>query len=136
MMEKQPSLVRVGGARPPPFTIFTITYKVALYAPAKRADTNILYLRIKRDSVEDDSGGEDSCRELFVLTAKDTARGMHKIAYYSNVDHEANILGGKTVNVVFKNLPRSLERVGGGRSKASPVRHPHPISQLICANFI
>jgi hypothetical protein len=29
------------GARPPLFTIFTITYKVAMYAPAERAD--ILY---------------------------------------------------------------------------------------------
>ncbi len=25
-----------GGARPPPFTLFTITYKVAVYAPAER----------------------------------------------------------------------------------------------------
>ncbi len=28
-----------GGTRPPPFTLFTITYKVAVYAPAERADT-------------------------------------------------------------------------------------------------
>ena len=28
-----------GGARPPSFTIVTITYKVAVYAPAERADT-------------------------------------------------------------------------------------------------
>jgi hypothetical protein len=33
------SMVRVGGTRPPPFTLFTITYKVAFYAPAERADT-------------------------------------------------------------------------------------------------
>jgi hypothetical protein len=32
--------MRVGGrARPPPFTISTITYKVAVYAPAEQADT-------------------------------------------------------------------------------------------------
>ncbi len=30
----------VEGACPPPFTIFTITYKVAVYAPAERADTH------------------------------------------------------------------------------------------------
>ncbi len=30
-------LDRVGGVRPPAFTLFTITYKVALYAPAERA---------------------------------------------------------------------------------------------------
>ncbi len=28
-----------GGARPPPFTVSTITYKVGMYAPAERADT-------------------------------------------------------------------------------------------------
>jgi len=31
--------VRGGAARPPSFTIFTIAYKVAVYAPAERADT-------------------------------------------------------------------------------------------------
>jgi hypothetical protein len=36
-------LVRVGGARPPPFTLCTITYKVAVYAPAERADTHPLF---------------------------------------------------------------------------------------------
>ncbi len=34
-------LVRVGGARPPPFTI--ITSKVAVYAPAEWADTLTLF---------------------------------------------------------------------------------------------
>jgi hypothetical protein len=34
MMVNQPSLVRGGGARLPPFTLFTITYKVVVYAPA------------------------------------------------------------------------------------------------------
>ncbi len=29
----------MGGARRPPITIFTITYKVAVYAPAERAGT-------------------------------------------------------------------------------------------------
>ncbi len=38
-----PGWVRVGGARPPAFTLFTITYKVAVYAPAERADTLILF---------------------------------------------------------------------------------------------
>jgi hypothetical protein len=33
-----------GGARPPPFPISTITYKVVLYAPAARADTLPLFL--------------------------------------------------------------------------------------------
>jgi hypothetical protein len=33
--------VWAGGARSPPFPIFTITYKVAVYAPAEWAD--ILY---------------------------------------------------------------------------------------------
>ncbi len=28
-----------GGTRPTPFPLFTITYKVAVYAPAERADT-------------------------------------------------------------------------------------------------
>ncbi len=32
-------VVWVGGSRPPPFTIFTITYKVAVNAPAEMADT-------------------------------------------------------------------------------------------------
>jgi|LakMenEpi03Aug12_release.lakeMendotaPanAssembly.Ray.scaffolds.fasta_scaffold1225457_1 hypothetical protein len=45
-MEKLAKLVRVGGARPFPFTTFTITYKVAVYAPAEWADTLFhLYLR-------------------------------------------------------------------------------------------
>jgi hypothetical protein len=43
MMENLPRLVRVGGARPPSFTIFTIPYKVAVYAPAERADTLPLF---------------------------------------------------------------------------------------------
>jgi hypothetical protein len=32
-----------GGARPPPFTTFTITSKVAVYAPAEWADTLTLF---------------------------------------------------------------------------------------------
>jgi hypothetical protein len=36
-------LLRVGGARPPPFTTFTITSKVAVYAPAEWADTLTLF---------------------------------------------------------------------------------------------
>jgi hypothetical protein len=36
-------LVRVGDARPPPFTTFTITSKVAVYAPAEWADTLTLF---------------------------------------------------------------------------------------------
>ncbi len=35
----QPWLVRVGCTRPHPFTLFTIMYKVAVYAPPERADT-------------------------------------------------------------------------------------------------
>jgi hypothetical protein len=38
--KNKPSLVRVGGARPPP----TITYKVVMYAPAERAYTIHLFL--------------------------------------------------------------------------------------------
>jgi hypothetical protein len=37
--KNQPWVVRVGGERPPPFTLFTITYKVAMFAPAERAYT-------------------------------------------------------------------------------------------------
>jgi hypothetical protein len=33
----------MGDTRPPAFTIFTITYKVAVYAPAERADKNPLF---------------------------------------------------------------------------------------------
>jgi hypothetical protein len=36
--------VKVGGARPPPFNIFTITHKVEVYAPAERADTLLIFL--------------------------------------------------------------------------------------------
>ena len=32
-----------GGARPPPFITFTITIKVAVYTPAKGADTLTLF---------------------------------------------------------------------------------------------
>ncbi len=35
--------MKVGGARPPPFTTFTITSKVAVYAPAEWADTLTLF---------------------------------------------------------------------------------------------
>jgi hypothetical protein len=35
--------MRVGGARPPPFTTFTLTSKVAVYAPAEWADTLTLF---------------------------------------------------------------------------------------------
>ncbi len=43
MMEKLAQAGQGGGARQPPFTIFTITYKVAVYAPAERADTLLLF---------------------------------------------------------------------------------------------
>jgi hypothetical protein len=43
MMEKLAQSGEGGGARPPPFTLFTITYKVAVYAPAERADTLTLF---------------------------------------------------------------------------------------------
>jgi hypothetical protein len=36
--------VRVEGAHPPPFTVFTITYKVVVYVPAERANTLPLFL--------------------------------------------------------------------------------------------
>ncbi len=40
-----PGWCRGGGAvRPPTFTLFTITYKVAVYAPAERTDTLPLFL--------------------------------------------------------------------------------------------
>jgi hypothetical protein len=39
MMEKLALPGKGGGMPPPPFTIFTITYKVAVYAPTERADT-------------------------------------------------------------------------------------------------
>ncbi len=39
MMEKLAQADEVGGARPPPFTLFTFKYKVAVNAPAERADT-------------------------------------------------------------------------------------------------
>ncbi len=35
--------MRVGGARPPPLITFTITSKVAVYAPAEWADTLTLF---------------------------------------------------------------------------------------------
>jgi hypothetical protein len=38
MMEKLALPGEGGGAHPPPFTNFTITYKVAVYAPAEWAD--------------------------------------------------------------------------------------------------
>ncbi len=44
MMKNQPSLVKVVGARLPPFTISTITFKVVMYAPAERADKLPLFL--------------------------------------------------------------------------------------------
>ncbi len=42
--KSQPRLVRVGGARPPPFARSTITYKVVVFTPAERADTLPLFL--------------------------------------------------------------------------------------------
>ncbi len=41
--KNEPTLVWVGSARPPPFTTFNITYKVAVYAPAEWADTLTLF---------------------------------------------------------------------------------------------
>ncbi len=35
--------MRVGGARPPPLITFTLTSKVAVYAPAEGADTLTLF---------------------------------------------------------------------------------------------
>jgi hypothetical protein len=46
MMEKFAQTGQGGDAHPPPFSIyllFTITYKVAVYSPAERADTVHLY---------------------------------------------------------------------------------------------
>ncbi len=39
MMEKIVQVGEGGGARSPPFSISTVTYKVVVYAPAERADT-------------------------------------------------------------------------------------------------
>jgi hypothetical protein len=44
MMEKLAQLGEGEGARPPPFTISTITVKVVVYVPAERADTLPLFL--------------------------------------------------------------------------------------------
>ncbi len=44
MMEKSARAGEDGGARPPPCTISTITYKVVVYALAERADTLSLFL--------------------------------------------------------------------------------------------
>ncbi len=44
MMEKSALAgERPGAAHPPTFTLFTITYKVAEYAPAVRADTLLAF---------------------------------------------------------------------------------------------
>jgi hypothetical protein len=43
MMEKLAQAGEGGGARLPPFTIPSITYKVVVYAPAERADTLLRY---------------------------------------------------------------------------------------------
>jgi hypothetical protein len=47
-----PSWVRVGlhGARPPPFTLSTITSKVVVYSPAERADISHLPLYVLWES--------------------------------------------------------------------------------------
>jgi hypothetical protein len=42
-MEKLAQAGEGGGARPPPFTKLTITYKVAVYAPAEWADALTLF---------------------------------------------------------------------------------------------
>jgi hypothetical protein len=39
MMDKSALASEGGGAHPLPFTLVTITYKVAVYAPAEKADT-------------------------------------------------------------------------------------------------
>jgi hypothetical protein len=44
MMEKLAQPGDGAGARPPPYTLSTITHKVAVYAPAERADTFLLFL--------------------------------------------------------------------------------------------
>jgi hypothetical protein len=44
MMEKSAQPGKDGGARPPPITISTITYKIVVFTPAERADTLPLYL--------------------------------------------------------------------------------------------
>jgi hypothetical protein len=43
MTEKSALAGEGGDARPLPFTLFTITYKVAVYTPADRADTLPLF---------------------------------------------------------------------------------------------
>jgi hypothetical protein len=43
-MEKYAQRGEGGLARPPPFTISTITYKVVVYVPVERADTLPLFL--------------------------------------------------------------------------------------------
>jgi len=41
--KNEPRLARVESERPPPFTVVTITYTVAVYAPAEFADTVLLF---------------------------------------------------------------------------------------------
>jgi hypothetical protein len=47
MRVKLARLERVGGARPPPLITFTITSKVAVYAPAEWADTQPCFISSK-----------------------------------------------------------------------------------------
>jgi hypothetical protein len=45
MMVKSALAGAGGGALPPPFTLFTTTYKVAVYGPAEREETlHLFYL--------------------------------------------------------------------------------------------
>ncbi len=43
MMKKLDRAGKGGGSSLPPFTLFAITYKVAVYSPAERADTLTLF---------------------------------------------------------------------------------------------
>jgi len=46
MMEKSALAGESGGAHTPPFILFTITYKVEVYAPADKADTLPIYIYV------------------------------------------------------------------------------------------
>jgi hypothetical protein len=53
MMEKFAQTGEGGGCTPTPFTLFTITYKVVVYAPADKADILPIFLLYPyKDSVE------------------------------------------------------------------------------------
>ncbi len=96
-----------GGARPPPFTLFTITYKVAVYARAEREDTlSLFHLNPYTYSVVHTQWASLAGKEMALLNCSGlkSLRSFWQKLQYANIWRTLWIGGGSTFLTNFLSI--------------------------------